>query len=443
MIWYVHSRMWMINTSIVSSAADELEHPLTVKLQTLGSVFKHDERITISSRRRTPKEKKGHDWFPAIDVEFDQKAIVTLIKMLFPDSQFLHLRELWFRFTDYGFLNIFAVFQVKKEMDISHLEDENVRIDKQFNNFKEHVDCIIKNLSDGLLIKKSETDDFGVPSCLSQSDLFDWSSTYLYAVHLFLINEDLKTQARVKRTFAYKTKPIEYDKAKVFLSGYPVWICLTQPTVEELLNLTKADNLYLAENACYSTCTDCYQAILEDLGISSKTHSRQRFSFKSSLQIIKRLLSSLFKRGNRDGRLSSTNLRYMLMRNNVNLNKIVGRRVCLNTPELDYLDRYKKLFPLSEFYEFYRNAEELLKFIVHDKEEEEKDRANTVIESILFIFTGLTLYSVIADVFSFLQKDNTSLPQLTLSSLKFRLIILITGALLFVYVLLHRYRKRR
>jgi hypothetical protein len=443
MIWYIHSRMWMINTSIVSSAADELKHPLTVNLGSLDDFFKQDECITISLRRRTPKEKKGHDWFPAIDIEFNQKAIATLNKSLFPDSQFLHLQDLWFRFTDYGFLNLFSVFQVKEEMDISHLEDENKQVDDQFNSFKKHIDQIIKYLNEKPLIEKEKTDDFGVPSYLSKTDLFDWTCTYLYSAHLFLINETLATQARVKETFSYKTEPISYDNAEVFLSGYPVWICSTQPTVEELLDLTKADNLYLAENACYSICTDCYQAILEDLVISSKTPSSQGFSFKAVLQIIKRLLSSLVGRGNRNDRLSSTNLRYMLMRNNVNLNKIVGRRVCLNTPELEYLDIYKKHFPLSEFYEFYRNAEELLKFIVHDKEEEEKDQANTVIESILFIFTGLTLYSVIADVFSFLQQDNTSLPQLTLSSLKFRLIILITGALLFVYVLLHRYRKRR
>lgn len=449
MIYYIHSRMWMLNSSLLPGTADKLKDPRTVELLRLGLdlFFERDDCIRISAGRLiqkeiVPKESEWYGIYPTIDVTFDRKAITTINKRLFNDAQYSQLQKVLFRFTDYGFLNILAIFAVRPEADFSDLEARGeLDIAWRLTKLVEHcVDTketrfgIIKYLEDESLIKKSPDYNFGVPRYLDRPELIKWTDTYLFAPHIFLVNESQSIQDHIKDIFPVKAEhdyfASTYGTRVLFTERVVVWVNAKNLTLEDFLDILVADNLYLAEDTCYWACSNCYLAILEDLADS-----------KAPKNFFSRIVNR--KTSKKKEVLSSKDLRSLLIKNNVTLQKIIGIHKSIETEQLSYLNAYVEFSPLTENYRSYRDNEELLKFAVHDKEEEERSNASAVIESILFFFTGLTLFSVFVDISSFLKHEGDIQYDLNLHSMKMRLILAITTIVVLIYIRLYMYRRGR
>lgn len=126
--------------------------------------------------------------------------------------------------------------------------------------------------------------------------------------------------------------------------------------------------------------------------------------FERSIYKLSQLLAPLLLKNIQSTKIMISQ-KYRNIYNHLNILLLNNKNIERHFPneERTYINFYNNLAGLKERYSFYKDTEQTLRFAIQGVEVENDQKNNRIIQIILALFTGLTLISVIADFFTFLN----------------------------------------
>ena len=448
MLRYVHNRVWLLNSTLHPAGLEAgLPQPIHLPVQTVVGPRGKRGHVVVSKRSVALMEHGGHDIYPALDLRFDDEAVAGLAEWMGEHLQQIALRALLFRLNDMGLMQILAEFEVlDPEVDLHEVEHDGVVATRLITQAAEGIDAALAHFEHQGWITLSGECHFGVPSCLEPESGYHRSDTYLYGDHYFFtaISDDDMGACLQQR--GVTTPPVIMGDAKAYTPwATPLWSSPRTLAMGDYQALLAADTLMLSESLCYSAVADSYRAILEQDFMAPRRRQRGQAEHhpRSAPSALWTRLTHLFTRTKSQSTtpLSSRGLIRLMILNNIVLQRITSRRSTLDSDQSAYLVAYEENFSLKRSHTILRETETTLKLAVQDREGEERQRGEALLETILFFFTGLTLYSALADILGFLQSTDSSGFEFSTQSPRFLILVAITCALVFTYLMIRRFRR--
>lgn len=424
MLQYVYTRMWILHATI---NADKLDEKLSVdRFISLADLSNNVLSGNLKITRRISKESEanGHDYHPAIDMVFDDEAVNLMSQYSDNGEDSLVARQVLLRITDFGYLQIFISYDVPLDYDITKLEGKAVvatrAINNIFNAIKDKLFTFLEKTTS--LVNIARDMHLGVPDIDCLKNLYSHDDTYLYSDHILIIVERHEARDKYVLQLTEDQNPICFSSGvKVYTPwAQAIWVSENKLTIEEWLYYLSSENLLLAENALYMAASDCYGALLEQQLLSGGERNYVRRFFG---------LSTGSKSACKN--VTSKRLLQIMIRNNLALQKVIGRRTSLDNEQQNYLYINQEKLKMDKNRLMFRDSEKILRIAVQELETEEKEANNKYVEGILLLFTSLTVYSVAVDVINFLEKERVdvklwgSFSSITLSIITVVLVIFV------------------
>lgn len=277
--------------------------------------------------------------------------------------------------------NGFAYFTIecdflKQNIDFQTVENTvtpaiSVLFNDNFFNFEKILDSLFAQN----ILRKSKSYHFGVPQLLEQNELHSKFRSYLYNVHFVFVNdtEGFKTFQTENENQISVVKQSDAPAFTILDSNW-FW-SITQSEYEsgKIAALIFPNFLALNESVVYSNAIFCYSGMLEII-VSEKS------TIPSSL------------------------VRKVININNAKLINIKRLRPFLVSNQILHIEHHHS-FNMDKKYSLYQASYDALITAVKALDTQISQKANRTVQFILLIFTGLTLYSVVNDIFIFLNTE--------------------------------------
>ncbi|HOW30241.1 MAG TPA: hypothetical protein PLP88_01620 [Bacteroidales bacterium] len=378
MIKYLENRVWALNARIVKTDADADE--VNNKLESLitdgifaggGLKFLYSEN-PIGNYSFRPVE---------VTLEFTEKAIQRFQGLV--DEKEISFRLSSFRLiiNTFGFLNIVPVFEYTGKVTDENLSDIEASgdaaaeiIDSIFDDIFKTVD-ILDTIG---IIKKSSFYHFGVPSGIEKYGIHTKDDSYNYLVHIFFYDEKEALSKTVER-YQAEEHGMTFENHR-FFAVFPMyfWEMEKKGNDAELVWLTAIDSYMICETVAVNNSLHVYNSFLDVLNQNldvDSNHLRKIFNY-NTWQI--------------------QNLR--LFNPNFTLH------------QFRFMKMYRQNSDIVAKYELYKDAEKSLSFAIEGMEVSRTQQSERVMSFILALFTALTLYSVITDVYALITSTEQSVP---------------------------------
>lgn len=397
----------------------------------------------FTNRIKSHIEENSHDYYETLDISILESDIKYLNNLIIEnpktkylnseDNNKLSLCNLYFRFTDYGFLNIKSVFKIESLDVLQNYEDNilTIGITRYINENLRLIEDIIDYLiKEQYLIQKGYR--FGIPDCLQATDDLKTDS-YLYSSHIFsgvesntnlstikdllqLNIEDFDTESTSQKS----SLKLQFNKevSVVIKPSISFWTITEPINFKDIFYYTQSADIKLAEEVLYGTSSNIYIKLLEQ--------------FASHTKIEKKIK-----------RITSSELRQLNILNRINVHKTQNRYHDLKDSQDSYLAIFENLVnSKNELRQSFYESEKMLGELVNESESEEKRRADNNIELILYFFTGLSFISVINDIYTFLLNKGKIREVPILESLEFYILDFAILLLAIIYIIIYQKKKK-
>jgi len=409
MIKYIENRIWALNAKILNTAAtaDEVNKQLAATIKTglfaSGGIhfsYTHNP-IGNYSLRNTE-----------ISLELTTQALETYQKLL--NGKEIEFRISSFRMiiNTFGFLNIIPVYTYSGAINSNNIADIETHgdasaeiIDEFFNEISDLIDTLN---SLGIILKSADY-HFGVPSGISKYDIHTKDDSYNYLVHIFFTNEKESLDKTIK-LYQAEEHGMTYEEHS-FYAEFPMyfWEINKETDDQELVKLIAIDSYMICETVAVNNALHVYNSFLDVLNQNlevDSNHLRKIFNYNTWLIQHLRLFNPNF---------TLHQFRFMKM--------------------------YRQNSDIDSKYSLFKDAEQSLSFAIEGIEVSRTQQSERVMQFILALFTALTLYSVITDVFALITSNVDRVP-FSMSSLQTIIFMLETTVIIAFIVFFRRISKR-
>lgn len=376
MIKYLENRLWSLNAKIINTNADPDE--ITARLNSLitTGIFSNDGiRFQYSSNPIGNYSIRQTE----VTIELMPSALATY-------QNLLDKKEIDFRITSwrmiinaFGFLNILPVFEYRGDVtkgNISDVESNGDASAEILDGLFDEISAIIDSLHQLGIIEKSPYYHLGIPSGIEKYGIHTKDDSYNYLVHIFFFEEDGALGRLVSHYQA--GEPATYDDHSYY-AIFPLYYWrMSGPAIDdELVRLIAIDSYMTSELVAVNNALHVYNSFLDVLNMShdvDSNHLRKIFNYNTWLIQNLRLFNPNF-----------------------------------TLHQFRFIKIYRENSDITAKYDLLKDAENSLTFAIEGIEVTRTQQSERIMQFILALFTALTLYSVITDVYSLITNDEASI----------------------------------
>jgi hypothetical protein len=402
-IKYLENRIWSLNAKIIKTDADpaEVNNQLTEKI-TSGLFADGGIRFSYA------QNPIGNYSLRALEVslELTEKAIKRYQQMI--DEKEIDFRITSFRLivNTFGFLNIIPVFEfagMLQEDNLTAIEANGDASAEIIDGLFDDIKALIDTLDDIGIIQKSSYYHFGIPSGIEKYDIHTKDDSYNYLVHIFFFDEKKSLEKTVK-LYQAENSSMTFDDHNLY-AVFPLYYWDMKKTADdrELVRLVSIDSYMTCELVAVNNALHVYNTFLDVLNQNhnvDSNHLRKIFNYNTWLIQNLRLFNPNF---------TLHQFRFMKM--------------------------YRENSDISSKYNLLKDAEHSLSFAIEGIEVTRTQQSERIMQFILALFTALTLYSVITDVYGFITNpdEHVSVSVYSLQSIIFMLATVVVLAFIFFF----------
>jgi len=378
MIKYLENRIWSLNAKIINTEISAEEINIQLKNKITSGLFA-DGGLEFSY---TKNPIGNYSFRPTeVKLELTQSAIQKY-------QQQLEEKEISFKLTSFqliinafGFLNILPIFEYTgklTESNLQNIEENGDASAEIIDNLFEDISVVIDLLDEVGIIKKSNFYHFGIPSGLSKFDNHTKDDSYNYLVHIFFINEKQSLQNTIQ-LYQAENNATTYEEHQ-FYAEFPIyyWDMTQQVSDNELVKLVAINSYMICETVAVNTALHVYNSFLDILNQNHEVdsnHLRKIFNYNTWMIQNLRLFNPNF-----------------------------------TLHQFRFMKLYRQNSDITSKYELLKDAENSLTFAIEGIEVNRSQQSERIMQFILALFTALTLYSVITDVFALITSDIKQVP---------------------------------
>lgn len=378
MIKYLENRIWSLNTRIMQTEGDAAAVNMKLK-QLLSQGIFADGGIQFS----WSDNPIGNYSFRSKEIllSFTPVSLLRFQEKLNQQGSPLKISSFSLIINSFGFLNIIPVYEYSAEdakFNVSSLEAAGDAAAELVDGLFDEMSGLIDALHEVGIIRKSDFYHFGVPLGLEKQGTHTKDDSYNYLVHILFIDEKPELESAVK-LYEAEDHSMTYEEFRVY-SIFPIYFWEMEKSLpdSELLKLVAIDSYMICETVAVNTSLHVYNAFLDALNQNidvDSNHLRKIFNY-NTWQI--------------------QNLR--LFNPNFTLH------------QFRFMKNYRLNSDIEPKYELYKDAEKSLSFAIEGMEVTRTQQSERVMQFILALFTALTLYSVITDVYALITSEVQSVP---------------------------------
>ena len=435
MIYFTITRMWLYHGKLSKKALKSFDDLLEVTgtvIQKFPSPFFDQPtkgELLVKWRELTEDQKKGHDLFPALDLDADKDLLKELNTAFIEDTDGIDLTKFRLRITDYGYLNVLLIYQARDLVALQKLKDKLTTIVRRLNRWIPKVDTVLKGLEKMKLIE-IRNDFFGVPLKLKNALTIDHTDTYTYENPIFLTEESIHYLKEISRMFVVDNSETDFGAFKVYgIDQTPIW-CFDKKIYElDITDYVEPQNLILAERTAYDGASTIYFSIIELMEVSEEEKNQN-------------LLTKVSSEAKAYSHFTATDLRKLILRFGSILHQVNLRTTAIEPWQDEYLRTYKKKYPFDDQKSIFKNAEILLSKLIEEKTQQSERKHSSTIELFILFLTSITVYSVYIDIVSFFETKHNNFAFADFKTTEMRLIVAISILLILVLVYFKRKMRR-
>lgn len=403
MIKYLENRVWSLNAKIVKTDADPEEVNRQLKNKITEGIFSDGgirfdytmNPIGNYSIRQTE-----------VTLSLTAQSITKYQQIL--DSKGIEFRVTSFRLiiNIFGFLNIIPVFEYKGEQKGKNLAEIEANGDASaeiIDGLFAEIAVLMDALHDIGIIRKSADYHFGIPTVIEKHDVHTKDDSYNYLAHIFFFDEKEALDKTVK-LYQAKDSLMTFDDHNLY-NVFPLyfWEMSREADDQELVNLVAIDSYMTSELVALNNALHVYNSFLDVLNQGHDLDSNQlRKIFNHNTWLVQNL-------------------------------KLFNPNFTLH--QFRFIKMYRDNSDIGAKYELLKDAEHSLTFAIEGVEVTRTQQSARIMQFILALFTALTLYSVITDVYGFITADEqqVSVNMYSLQTIIFMLETVIVVAFIFFF----------
>jgi hypothetical protein len=397
MIKYLENRVWSLNAKIIKKDADPGEVNRQLKNKISEGIFADGgirfdysmNPIGNYSLRQTE-----------VSLYLTEKSIAKYQQSL--DEKGIEFRITSFRLiiNIFGFLNIIPVFNYTGDLKDKNLVDIEANGDASaevLDDLFPDIAALIDALDDIGIIRKSPDYHFGIPSVIEKHDVHTKDDSYNYLAHIFFFDEKEALDKTVK-LYQAKDSLMTYEDHNLF-AVFPLYFWEMSKTADdpELVKLVSIDSYMTSELVAVNNALHVYNSFLDVLNQGhdlDSNHLRKIFNYNTWLVQNLRLFNPNF-----------------------------------TLHQFRFIKMYRDNSDITSKYELLKDAEHSLTFAIEGVEVTRTQQSERIMQFILALFTALTLYSVITDVYGFITNSEQ---QVYISMYSLRTIIFLLATIVVV-----------
>lgn len=378
MIKYLENRVWALNARIVQTDADpiiineQIQGKITSGLFSEGGIqFAYSEN-PIGNYSFRPTE---------ITMKCTEVALAKYQELLDHKEIPFLLTSFRFIINTFGFLNILPIFEFKgkiEEEQLSAIESFGDASAEVLDGLFEEISRVIDILDEIGILKKSAFYHFGVPSGIEKYQVHTKDDSYNYLVHQFYINDSEQLLKTVTH-YQVEEQSNTFENHQYY-AVFPIyfWELKQRLEDEELVRLTSIDSYMICETVAINNSLHVYNSFLDCL--------------------------------NQNLEIDSNHLRNIFNYNTWQIQNLRLFNPNFTLHQFRFMKTYRKNSDIESKYELYKDAEKSLSFAIEGMEVSRTQQSERVMQFILALFTALTLYSVITDVYALITSSVDSVP---------------------------------
>ena len=336
------------------------------------------------------------------------------------DSIISHIQ---FRITDYGFLNLYTIFEddkieiaINKQFEITRwLTDITIGLD----------DLFLKMQLNGLIRLSSHK--FGIPISFENIINIDKSFSFLYQGHLFVQSSDTKNINKYIKEFHGKSpdENFQYDLTEQLfkilgIQDAPIWVFNDLPKNLEIPYYTEADNRVLIELNTMNSAGFLFTELAMVLSNPEALTKKEKKKLKNASHILRKI---------------SVNYSWVLQTMRIRYTELDSwQRNYENKLKLDALH-------IAESREIYKESEGMISKIIETLDVRSDRRYQKRIESFFLIFAGITLGSTYVDIITFIEEKPSNFQNVNLHFIEIKILFFIILAVLTAIIIASRRNK--
>ncbi|MBK7212100.1 MAG: hypothetical protein IPH88_02140 [Bacteroidales bacterium] len=407
MIKYLENRIWSLNARIMQTEGDAAAVNQKLNQLLSGGIFA-DGGIQFA----WSDNPIGNYSFRSKEIllSFTPVSLHRFQEKLNQQESPLKISSFSLIINSFGFLNILPVYEYSAEdTNVSSIEAAGDAAAELVDGLFDEMSGLMDALHEIGIIRKSDFYHFGVPSGLEKHGSHTKDDSYNYLVHILFIDEKSELESAVK-LYEAEDRSMTYEEFRVY-SIFPIYFWEMEKSLpdSELLKLVAIDSYMICETVAVNTSLHVYNAFLDALNQNidvDSNHLRKIFNY-NTWQI--------------------QNLR--LFNPNFTLH------------QFRFMKMYRENSDIQSKYDLFKDAEQSLTFAIEGMEVSRTQQSERVMQFILALFTALTLYSVITDVYSLITSNVDSVP-FSLHSMQSIIFILETLVILFFILFFRKISKR-
>ena len=378
MIKCLENRIWSLNARILTTDAD----PKSINRQ-LNDTIKEGIFSNGGLRFLYSENPIGNYSFRPVEITL-MMTPVSMGRL----QELLNQKEIPFRLSSFrfiintfGFLNILPVYEFigkGNPGDPSELESYGDASAEIIDSLFDDISAVIDQLDSAGLIRKSTFYHFGVPSGISKYGIHTKDDSYNYLAHQFYFNETESLTHAVKH-YQVESQPNTYEE-HVYYAIFPIyfWNMKQSADDEALIKLTAIDSYMICQTVAINNSLHVYNSFLDTL--------------------------------NQDLEIDSNHLRNIFNYNTWQIQNLRLFNPNFTLHQFRFMKNYRLNSDIEPKYELYKDAEKSLSFAIEGMEVTRTQQSERVMQFILALFTALTLYSVITDVYALITSEVQSVP---------------------------------
>lgn len=404
MIKYLENRIWSLNSKIINTETNEQEINDLLN-QHLANGWFASEGLLFSY---TPNPVGNYSFRQTeLTLEFSTSCLLKFQQLLDEKEIPLLLTSFQMLVNTFGFLNIIPIYDFKGTIqlgNISAVEEAGDAAAEIIDSLFDEISTVVDALHAIGIIQKSSFYHFGLPSGIEKYGVHTKDDSYNYLAHIFYFDKQKELSQTIKHYQTEENRMTYEDHS--FYPVFPMyyWEMGKNTVDKELIKLISIDSYLLCETVAINNALHVYNSFLDVLNQNKEVdsnHLRKIFNYNTWLIQSLRLFNPNF---------TIHQFRFMKM--------------------------YRQNSDIATKYELLKDAEQSLTFAIEGIEVSRTQKSERVMQFILALFTALTLYSVITDVFALITSDVESVP-FSMTSLQ-SIIFLIETTVIISFIIFFR-----
>jgi hypothetical protein len=409
MIKYLENRVWSLNAKIIKTDAypeevnRQLQNKLTEGIFADGGILFDYAMNPIGNYSLRQTE---------VTLSLTEKSISKYQLILDEKAIELTLSSFRMIINIFGFLNIIPIFTYTgdpKGKNLSDIEANGDASAEIIDGLFSDIAVLMDALDDIGIIRKSPDYHFGIPSVIEKHDVHTKDDSYNYLAHIFFIDEN-EALAKTVKLYQAKDSLMTFDDHNLY-AVFPLyfWDMSREADDLELVKLVSIDSYMTSELVAVNNALHVYNSFLDVLNQGhdlDSNHLRKIFNYNTWLVQNLRLFNPNF-----------------------------------TLHQFRFIKMYRDNSDIGSKYELLKDAEHSLTFAIEGVEVTRTQQSARIMQFILALFTALTLYSVITDVYGFITNTEQ---QFYISIYSLRTIIFLLATVVVVsFVLFFRKITRK